>query len=253
MAEAVDSIAAIYSSCALVVVAAGKGKRFGGPKQLAPLMEKPLIVQTLLGLAGLPFAAKIVVLPEEFFIDGTWEKLTRKHAGIREFKGVPGKDERSQSVREGVRATPATCKYVAIHDGARPLPPLDCMTQCVMMLNEREEFAAVIVASPVTDTLKRVADDGVTIEATEDREHLFRAETPQIARRMMLLEALAHPLNLDARDEAEALERTGHETACVSHTSFNPKVTHKSDLAVVAAYLSAHGETAMQSGGNVSP
>lgn len=164
---------------------------------------------------------------------------------LRAYRAIAGGEERHRSVLEGVLAVAPGIRFVAVHDGARPLPPLDALLECVRLLRRDPETRAAIVAAPVTDTIKRIAPGGAghTIAHTEDRSQLVRAETPQVCDREALLAALSVPHAQDPRDEAEALERSGHRTAFVLHQGYNPKITHAKDIAVVAAYLGAKDET----------
>lgn len=234
---------ATYSKCGLVVVAAGKGVRFGGYKQLVPLLDKPLLVQTLESFQGVPFSSRVVVVPSDFLLQGTWDALAHTHLALREFTPVVGRDERALSVLEGVRAISPECTYVAVHDGARPLPPIGAMSECLRLLESDSQLSAAIVASPVTDTIKRVRSGGPLIAQTENRDELVRAETPQVCRRADLMNALVEKRNASARDEAQALELLGLRTAFVLHEGFNIKVTHAKDLSIVSAWLTSHNDT----------
>ncbi|MBI1292914.1 NTP transferase domain-containing protein [bacterium] len=232
-----------FSRCGLVVVAAGKGVRFGGYKQLVPLIDRPLLVHTLEAFLQSGFRQYVVVLPPDFILQGTWDNLVGTNPGLRIYEPVAGLDERALSVREGVRSLSRECQFVAVHDGARPLPPLGAMDRCLNLIQTDRQLSAVIVASPVTDTIKRVRESGPLIARTENRAELVRAETPQICDRIHLLNALSDPRNFAAGDEAQAMELLGLRTAFVLHDGFNPKITHAKDIAVINAWLTAKEET----------
>jgi 2-C-methyl-D-erythritol 4-phosphate cytidylyltransferase/2-C-methyl-D-erythritol 2,4-cyclodiphosphate synthase len=85
----------------------------------------------------------------------------------------------------------------------------------------------------VVDALKRVDADG-HISGTAEREGLFRAQTPQGARRDVLLAAAdAHAAGPhEVKDEAELLARAGMTVASVPGDSINIKVTLPQDLAL---------------------
>lgn len=231
-------IPAVYAeSCGLVIVAAGGGIRFGGAKQLASLAGKPLLVHALEAFAPVPFGGRALVLPPPWLADGTWENLRSEWPVVAAFAAVAGGETRALSVRHGLEALPPSLTLVAVHDGARPFPPLDAVGECFKMLHDNPAIAAAIVASPVTDTLKRVTGEGSRIAETADRDAFRRAETPQVVRRELLLAALGNPDASSARDEAEALERAGHPTACALHHGYNPKITHPGDLALAEGWL----------------
>jgi 2-C-methyl-D-erythritol 4-phosphate cytidylyltransferase len=232
-----------FSRCGLVVVAAGKGVRFGGYKQLVPLVDKPLLVHTLEAFAQVAFRERMVVVPADFILQGTWDSLAASNRALRAFTAVAGRDERALSVRAGVSALGPGCEFVAVHDGARPLPPLTALGKCLGLLQADRQISAAIVAAPVTDTIKRVREGGPLIAFTENREQLVRAETPQVCNRAHLLNALSDPRNAHAGDEAQALELLGLRTAFVLHDGFNPKITHAKDIAVANAWLTSHNDT----------
>ena len=186
------------SALALVVVAAGSGTRFGGPKQWAPLAARPLLAHCLdaLGLAQ-PEADRVVVLPEELLESASWHEVNASLA--QAWRAVAGGATRALSGRSGVEA--ARGEIVAVHDGARPFPPVDALREAVALLREKPALAGAIVCAPVTDTLKQLDDAGL-ITGTIDRARCARAETPQVCRRERLLNALARPGTEDCTDEA---------------------------------------------------
>lgn len=220
----------------LVIVAAGSGTRFGGWKQLTPLAGRPLLLWTMEAFAGVDFAARIIVLPEAFLRGGQWADLQAQSEEALRFTAVAGGAERALSVGAGLRALPEEADLAAIHDGARPFPPLEALRQAIALLQETPALFAAVVSAPVTDTIKRVGP-GDIITATDDRSQLRRAETPQVVRRAPFLEALRRPGADQARDDGEVLERAGHPTACVVHTGWNLKVTHREDVALAEALL----------------
>jgi 2-C-methyl-D-erythritol 4-phosphate cytidylyltransferase len=225
--------------CGLVVVAAGRGTRFGGWKQLAPLGGKPLLVHTLEAFARCPFRDRVVVLPQDLLNEDVWDEILRKFPSLNDFRVVAGGAERSLSVLAGVRELSESCDFVAVHDGARPFPPIEAAAECAALLQARPDIAAAIVAKPVSDTIKMIGHGDNLIQRTVDRRLLLRAETPQVARRDLLLQALSSPASAAASDEAQALEIAGYPTACVVHHGYNPKITLAHDLALAEHHLTA--------------
>jgi 2-C-methyl-D-erythritol 4-phosphate cytidylyltransferase len=230
----------LAQSCALVVVSAGRGTRFGGWKQLAPIAGQPLLLRTLSAFKDVSFACRAAVLPREWEHGSQWASLLAQAPFLKDYVTVPGGNERADSVLAGVSAVPDTIEFVAVHDGARPFPPLEAMAECIKMLHQDPDLAAAIVAAPATDTIKRIASGGEIVH-TEDRSLLLRAETPQVARRALLLEALQRTGASAATDEAHALELAGHRTRCVVHQGYNLKVTGRGDAELVEACLKAEG------------
>jgi 2-C-methyl-D-erythritol 4-phosphate cytidylyltransferase len=138
---------------------------------------------------------------------------------------------------------------VAIHDAARPLLTPELVEALVAELQASPEAAGVIVAAPVTDTIKRAAaklesdtsevlDSDLVIERTEDRSELWRAQTPQVFRTEALREALAGAEGPEeATDEAMLVERAGGAVLIHPAEGQNLKVTTLLDLRVAELLL----------------
>ena len=84
-------------------------------------------------------------------------------------------------------------------------------------------------AIPVAGTLKRVGGDHTIVE-TVSREGLWEAQTPQVFRRQLLLEAHAKRGDFAATDDAQLVERIGHPVTVVPGSPINLKITTREDL-----------------------
>lgn len=224
-----------------VVPAAGRGTRFGGevPKQYLQAAGKPLIEHALDTLLAHPRVAGVVVALAAD--DERWPGWT----SLRD-KSVlccVGGGERADSVLAALEALPADVPadaLVLVHDGARPnLAPAD-LDRLIEAATSSADGA--ILGAPVRDTLKRAAGDG-SIAATEPREGLWRAFTPQAFRRDALTNALraARASGVLVTDEAMAMERVGAHPLLVEGREDNLKVTTPADLALADHLLSGRG------------
>jgi len=122
--------------------------------------------------------------------------------------------------------------WMLVHDAARP-----CLGKVelarLLEAASRDEVGGIL-AVPVADTLKR-ADEDRRIAATEPREGLWQAQTPQMFRHGLLLRALrGAPL---VTDEAAAVEGLGYRPLLVEGSARNLKVTFPSDLALAERFL----------------
>src|SRR6185312_14180277 len=156
-----------------LVVAAGRGTRFGGdlPKQYLALGGRAVLHHAAAAFAGHAAVAgvQVVIRPEDA---GAYDRAV---AALALLPSVPGGAERQDSVRLGLEAlAPHGPDRVLIHDGARPFPSEALIDRVLAAL---EHSAAAIPALPLGDTIKRVEDE--TIRATVDRSNLWRAQTPQ--------------------------------------------------------------------------
>lgn len=224
----------IYDHVGLVVTAGGRGTRFGGLKQFEPLLGEPLLLWTLRAFAECPFTDVVVTLPEEFLDADEWRAIARK--APFPVRAVAGGERRADSVRAGVLSLDPRCTIVAVHDGARPFPPVAALNECLAALAQDHALAGAIVAAPMTDTVKRIGG-GEAITETLPRSYLRRAETPQVVRRVPFLEAAAKDGADLATDEAQVLERAGHTVRVVTHRGMNLKVTERPDIALAEAII----------------
>lgn len=221
-----------------VMPAAGRGSRFGGdvPKQYLEVDGKPLIAHALEALLSHPrVAGAVVALAADDDRWPGWESL----AGKPLLRCIGG-SERADSVLAAMRALPATvgdAALVLVHDAARPnLRVADIDKLIAAALIHRD---GALLAAPVRDTLKR-ADAHSCVAATEPRERLWRALTPQAFRRGALTSALesARDAGIAVTDEAMAMERMGARPLLVEGREDNLKVTTPADLALAHYLLS---------------
>lgn len=224
-----------------VVPAAGRGTRFGGevPKQYLHAAGKPLIEHALLTLLAHPRVAGVVVALAAD--DVRWPGWTSLH-GKPVLRCIGG-GERADSVLAALEALPAQVpsdSVVLVHDAARP--NLDAADLDRLLDAAQRHAEGAILGAPVRDTLKR-ANIGGSIAATEPRDGLWRAFTPQAFRRDALAAALrdARKAGVLVTDEAMAMERTGAHPLLVEGREDNLKVTTPADLALADYLLSRRG------------
>lgn len=215
-----------------VIPAAGSGARFGGdtPKQYVEVAGRSILLHTLDALLSHPrIAGAMVALPMG---DVRWPgSLTNLHG--KPVLTCIGGASRAASVANALTALPVGVgddEAVLVHDAARPNVSHDNLDALLQALAVHPE--GVVLAAPVRDTLKRANDEG-DIAATEPRDRLWRAFTPQAFARGQLARALADAASagMDVTDEAMAMERVGRPARLVEGREDNFKVTTPADLA----------------------
>lgn len=213
-----------------MVVAAGSGQRFGGPKQFADLHGRPLVAWSVA-------AARTVA-------EGVVLVLPAGQGPLVPPSGVPaagvdavvaGGATRSDSVRAGLAAVPETAEVVVVHDAARPLATAALFAEVVRVVRAPDGPDGAIPGLPVSDTVKRVTGDRVG--QTVPRDELVAVQTPQAFRAPALRRA--HQGEPSATDDAALLEALGLEVRVVAGEPWNIKVTTVGDLAVAAALVPA--------------
>ncbi len=218
-----------------VVVAAGRGTRLGGPKQFVDLAGLPMVGWSLRTFAAIDEIADIVIVTEPMWLDRMRE-LAATLLGSRSHRIVEGGATRQDSASNGVRALSAICDAVLVHDGARPLV---LASDVRAGMGEVREGRAVVLASPVVDTIKVVDPQSHRVKGTLDRSELWGAQTPQFALREELERAYARARQsgVDATDDVSLLEAIGIDVIVVPASGENFKVTHASDITRAAALL----------------
>jgi 2-C-methyl-D-erythritol 4-phosphate cytidylyltransferase len=219
-----------------LIVAAGRGERLGsgGPKALVSVAGRPMLEWSLEALREVEVVQRIVVaLPADC--------LSAAPDGVT---AVAGGTTRSESVTAALAAAPADEQVVIVHDAARALATPALFAAAVSEL-ERLGVDAVIAATPVTDTIKQVGDDGRAVELTLDRSRLWAVQTPQVFRRGALERALgAEPeLIASATDDAWLVERQGGTVAVLRASPENFKITTPLDLRLAEMLLGERGRT----------
>jgi len=222
-----------------LIPAAGSGSRMGGelPKQYLELAGAPMLQHALRALCAHPNIAQVFVVlaaDDAYFARYDWSPFDDKLRRI-----YCGGATRAASVLNGLRAMAPILQaddWVLVHDAARP-----CLSQKhldTLIADLAEDEVGGLLAVPVADTLKR-ADSASRVIATEPRENLWQAQTPQMFRHGLLLRAL-EALGTDTpTDEARAVEHLGLKPKLVACDASNLKVTYPQDLLLAELILSS--------------
>lgn len=223
-----------------VIVAAGRGTRFGRPKQLVELAGKPMVAWSVDAFAAMPEIAELVVVTEPEMVERV-EAVVHPRVTQATLRVVTGGPDRQASVRNGLDALSPEVGAVLVHDGARPL----VLTSDVRAgMRPVRPGTAALLATPVIDTVK-VAEPGGKVTRTLDRATLWAAQTPQFATTKDLRRAHAEAQRNGwppATDDAALLERAGLDVLIVEGAAENFKVTLPHDLVRAEALLQARAE-----------
>ena len=213
------------SRTAAILLAAGSSRRMAGTlpdKILAPLAGKPVFAHS----AATFYRSGVV----DFFV--VTYRDQRQLVELSAYAPtptlfVPGGNERQDSVAAALAELPDDVRYVFIHDCARPLVRPEQLA-ALHKIVRRED--AVVLAHPVTDTIKEHRGEGRL--RTLDRDHLWAMETPQVFSRELIVRAYAKASEKKVRltDDAAAVELLKHPIALLENPYPNPKLTTPADL-----------------------
>ena len=236
------------SSIYALVLAAGRGSRFGGtlPKQYLPLAGSSVLRHALSAFAANKRIAgtQVTIRPED---RDTYDAAV---AGLDLLPPVAGGAERQDSVRLGLEALAALKPArVLIHDGARPFPDAAMIDRVIDAL---DSAPAAIPGLPLGDTIKRVADGVIT--DTVDRTGLWRVQTPQGFHFDAIHRAHRAAIGQALTDDAAVAEAAGIAPFIVAGSEGNLKITTTDDLAAAERLLAARqGDVRVGQGFDVHP
>lgn len=219
----------------VILPAAGRSTRFGGgelKKVFVPLLGCPVWLHSARLFADRPDVNEVVVVispDDEAFFSEHYAELCQ-NLGIRY---VLGGETRTESIANGIDALTRPGEFIAIHDAARPGIDNAMIDQ---VFNAAASSGAAILALPVPGTLKRSTAEG-TIGETVPRDGIWEAQTPQVFRRQVILEAYEKFRHEPATDDASLVERLGHPVTLVKGALRNLKITTQDDMAVAERLL----------------
>ena len=202
-----------------IVVAAGAGTRFGGPKQFELLGDRR-VMDWSVAVARESSDGVVVVLPPE---------VAEKEGGIA------GGGTRSDSVRRGLAAVPKNATIICVHDAARPFANEDDFVRVITAVVDGADGA--VPAIPVADTIK-VVDDTGQVMRTPPRGSLRAVQTPQAFRAEILRRA--HATLGEGTDDAALVEAEGGKVVVVDGDVLNRKITTRDDLDWARSQQSGH-------------
>tara|TARA_Y100001968_G_scaffold314963_1_gene340998 strand:- start:16654 stop:17334 length:681 start_codon:yes stop_codon:yes gene_type:complete len=218
----------------LLIAAAGSGKRIGAGqnKLLLPVAGRPILAWTLDAAIAAQSISWIGIVGQPIDRDQIMDLVKDC---VKPVSWIKGGSTRQESVQLGLRSLPKDAQYVLIHDGARCLVDPELFNQCADMVSLGN---AVIAATPVTDTIKRVDSNGFILE-TPLRSGLWAAQTPQAFLVRDLKQAHAKAIGKEwiVTDDASLYERLGWPVSILESVPSNIKVTNKFDLVIAEAFL----------------
>lgn len=223
---------------AAILPAAGLGTRMGhdlGRKQFLLLDGVPVLLHTLRKFLACPLVTEIVVTVRPDDLDFAHEILAQETSSGKPVTIVSGGETRQQSVENGLRSLADDVEIVAVHDAVRPFIDIECIGR---VIREAARHGGAIVGIVPVDTVKQVHLH--SIRATIPRDRLVLAQTPQVFRRQLLVEAYekANADQFTGTDESSLVERLEKiEVSVVAGSDRNIKITKPGDIKLAELFL----------------
>ncbi|KGX85407.1 2-C-methyl-D-erythritol 4-phosphate cytidylyltransferase [Pontibacillus litoralis] len=218
----------------VIILAAGQGKRMQANqnKQFIRLKGEPVIVHTLKTFHQ-DNACKQIHLVINPIEQQAMQQLVENYQLTSKVNIVYGGKERQDSVYAGLLACEEQEGIVLIHDGARPFVEKHHITS---LTAQAEKEGAALLAVPVTDTIKRKTEVGLT---SLDRSELWAAQTPQAFQFSVIKKAhdKAREVSFIGTDDASLVERIHLPVHIVQGSYNNMKLTTPEDIEKANAIL----------------
>lgn len=222
---------------AVILPAAGASSRFKDKhykKPFAPLTGRAVWLHSAERFLNRPEVKQVIlVISAEDREDFNFKFAP--NVAILGIDVVEGGKERADSIERALAQVKPEVDFVAVHDAARPCLADEWITK---VFEAAEKMGAAILAVPVPGTLKRVGANHAITE-TVSREGLWEAQTPQVFRRQLLLDAYAKRGGFVATDDAQLVERLGKPVTVVQGSPINLKITTQEDLRLAEQALKA--------------
>ena len=222
---------------AVIIAAAGKSSRFGAAqprdkKTFQELRGRAVWLRSTEAFLNREDVKQVLVVLSPEDLDWFKEKY-RANLTFMAIDIVSGGAERVDSVQNALARVRSDIDFVAVHDAARPLIANEWITN---VFEAAARSGAALLATRISSTVKRV--DGDTIRETVPRANLWAAQTPQVFRRQLLMEAYARRGDLTATDDAQLVEQLGHAVTVVEGSPLNFKITNREDMRMAEALMS---------------
>ena len=178
----------------------------------------------------------IIIVTGEDMISYCKREIVERYQLTKVSAVIAGGKERYDSVYKGLLAC-EECKYVFIHDGARPFITEEILERGMFGV---QETGACVVGMPSKDTVKLSDEEGY-VKETPNRKCVWTIQTPQIFLYSLIREAHDSIRQKDMSkitDDAMVVEQeTGAKVALAEGSYQNIKITTPEDLDIAEAFL----------------
>ena len=218
----------------VVIAAGGSSSRYGESNKLfEKLDDLPVFLHCIRNFAPAVAAGSFVlVIPEQWRAD--YDALLEAYLPEIKVTLVSGGANRTESVKNGLKALPEDTRIVAIHDAARPLADIDLL--CALVETVQRENCGAIAAGKMVDSVCR-SGEGDFISESVPRENLWRIQTPQVFPYRELCRVYEMLGDAAYTDDSAAFRACGFAVKVCDNPKANMKLTYKEDLPLLSYLL----------------
>ena len=228
---------------AVIMPAAGRSARFGGPKnKLFEEIAGVTVFRRALGafLQRKDVACVVIATgPGQTSTDFVGQQPSPDSRLVF----TPGGSSRAESVLRALKQVPEKIEWVAVHDAARPLLSQQLIDRTFAAALQH---GAAVPALDVPWTIKQATGPlPAKVQRTLPRHELWAMQTPQVMRRSELLRAYGRcPIPLEqVTDDVQLLELSGQDVWLVEGEERNLKITTQVDLQIAHMLVTADGNS----------
>jgi 2-C-methyl-D-erythritol 4-phosphate cytidylyltransferase len=214
----------------IIITAGGIGKRMGSeiPKQFIEICGKPILLHTLELFYHFDLSMELfITLPEDW--KSYWNEILEKNKCTIPHQVITGGEERYHSIQNALEFCQG--KYIAVHDGVRPLVGIDTLARCLEAL---EHFTAVVPVIPIKESLRTFINNQ---SAAVNRSDFRLIQTPQFFHAEILKKAYEQPFHAKITDDASLVEEFGEIIHLVKGNEENIKITTPYDLKIAELFI----------------
>ena len=193
-----------------------------------------MVVHTLKAFAGVQRLAKgvLVLAPDDVHMSGVLAAHPQPLFDASRTGGATRAESVLAGLRELMKQGAQDTDWVLVHDAARCLVTPAQINALIDAC--QSDAVGGLLAHKLADTLK--VETRGRVSQTVDRSDKWLAQTPQMFRVGMLLQAIEHA-GAAVTDEASAIEAMGLSPLLVPGNAQNFKVTYPEDFALAAGIL----------------
>src|SRR5690625_3666751 len=193
---------------ALIIPAAGSGNRMQKqiPKPYLEVKNRTILERTIRAFLPLDSLRQIIVATSELYLDTARKMLETMLPDHIRGQVVDGGQQRQDSIRNALRVT-GDVTLVLVHDAVRPFVKFEHIQECCRAASE---VGAAALGIPSRDTIKRLDDRRLVLD-TPSRAIMWQAQTPQVFKKPLLVEAYERAAEdqFTGTDDASLVERMG--------------------------------------------